>query len=201
MGNAVAAAIEYDRAKQKMAIFTPSRLFIYYYARMLEGTISEDAGCEIRDGVKVSAQYGAPPEIVWPYTEKKFAELPSVAAQKAAIHDRALEYRRVDQTLESLKACLTDGFPFIFGFKTFENFHADKVERTGVLELPKANDSRSGAHAVLCVGYDNAKGGRFVIRNSWGWKFGVQGYFTMPYDYVCNPDLSDDFWVIKKIES
>ncbi|MGA9452298.1 MAG: peptidase, partial [Verrucomicrobiia bacterium] len=37
--NAIAAAIQFDRMKQKLAqIFTPSRLFIYYNERAMEHT-------------------------------------------------------------------------------------------------------------------------------------------------------------------
>ncbi|SPQ01943.1 hypothetical protein NBG4_80043 [Candidatus Sulfobium mesophilum] len=28
-----------------------------------------------------------------------------------------------------------------------------------------------------------------------GW--GMKGYFTMPYDYLSDRDLSDDFWTIR----
>ena len=46
---------------------TPSRLFIYYNERAMEGTVAEDSGAEIRDGIKSVAQLGAPPETDWPY--------------------------------------------------------------------------------------------------------------------------------------
>src|SRR6266480_4518671 len=42
--NAIAAAFEFEMKKQELADFMPSRLFIYYYERALEGSISEDAG-------------------------------------------------------------------------------------------------------------------------------------------------------------
>jgi hypothetical protein len=38
---------------------------------------------------------------------------------------------------------------------------------------------------------------RVLVRNSWGPAWGKKGYFTMPYDYVANRDLSDDFWTIR----
>jgi len=55
--NAIAAAIEFDQRKELLAApFTPSRLFIYYNERALEGTISNDSGAMIRDGIKSVAQ-------------------------------------------------------------------------------------------------------------------------------------------------
>src|ERR1700691_5417909 len=50
--NAIGAAIEFDQMKQKLAASTPSRLFIYYNERALEGTIDSDCGAKTRDGIK-----------------------------------------------------------------------------------------------------------------------------------------------------
>jgi C1A family cysteine protease len=30
---------------------------------------------------------------------------------------------------------------------------------------------------------------------------GMKGYFTMPYKYVANRNLSDDFWTIRRGEN
>jgi len=48
------------------------------------------------------------------------------------------------------------------------------------------------------VGYDNNKG-RFLVRNSWGAKWGTDGYYWMPYDVVLSADHSRDFWTIKSV--
>ena len=51
--NAIAAAYEYDQIKQnEKDVFIPSRLFIYYNERKMEGSIDTDSGAEIRDGIK-----------------------------------------------------------------------------------------------------------------------------------------------------
>ena len=43
--NAIAAAVEFDQRKQNLAQpFTPSRLFIYYNERALEGNFAADSG-------------------------------------------------------------------------------------------------------------------------------------------------------------
>ncbi len=51
--NAIAAAFEYDAIIQngKDNEFTPSRLYIYYNERLLEGTVQEDSGASISDSV------------------------------------------------------------------------------------------------------------------------------------------------------
>ncbi len=40
--NSISAAIEFDRLKEKLSDFMPSRLFIYYNERAMEGTIGTD---------------------------------------------------------------------------------------------------------------------------------------------------------------
>src|SRR5450432_2708498 len=65
--NAIAAALEFDRDKQKLADFMPSRLFIYYNERAMEKTTGSDAGAQIRDGIKSVGKQGVCPETEWPY--------------------------------------------------------------------------------------------------------------------------------------
>src|SRR5207248_11655824 len=43
--NAIGGAIEFDQMREKLPqIFIPSRLFIYYNERVIEGTVKTDAG-------------------------------------------------------------------------------------------------------------------------------------------------------------
>ena len=50
--NAIAAALQFDRKKQKLSDFIPSRLFIYYNERSMEHSVPLDNGAQIRDGIK-----------------------------------------------------------------------------------------------------------------------------------------------------
>src|SRR2546430_490025 len=50
--NAIAAAIEFDRKKQKLRDFIPSRLFIYYNERSIERSVPLDNGAQIREDWK-----------------------------------------------------------------------------------------------------------------------------------------------------
>ena len=93
--NAIAAAIEFDRKKQRLTDFVPSRLFIYYNERVMEGTVSSDLGAQIRDGIKSVNKIGAPPETDWPYDIAKFAQKPPTKAYTDAKLDRAIQYQKV----------------------------------------------------------------------------------------------------------
>jgi len=79
-GNSIAGSIQFEQMKQNLKSFVPSRLFIYYNERVLEHTVNSDSGAQIRDGMKVVAKLGAPPETDWPYDIAKFAEKPPANA-------------------------------------------------------------------------------------------------------------------------
>ena len=66
--------------------------------------------------------------------------------------------------------------------------------------MPAASEQVLGGHAVVAVGYDDSQQ-RFIIRNSWGTGWGQQGYFTMPYAYLTERNLSSDFWTIRLVQS
>jgi C1A family cysteine protease len=198
--NAIAAAVEFDQMKQGLAdVFPPSRLFVYYNERVMEGTVDEDAGAMIRDGIKSVSKQGAPHEALWPYTIGKFRTKPSPPAFKDARKHPAVLYQRVSPDLPQLRGCLASGYPFVFGFSVYESFESPAVAKSGRVPMPKPKEKLLGGHAVLAVGYDHAKA-RFIVRNSWGPGWAQAGYFTMPYDYLLDGNLSDDFWTIKLVQ-
>jgi C1A family cysteine protease len=197
--NANAGAVEFDQRKQKLQQpFTPSRLFIYYNERALGGTIASDSGAMLRDGIKTVAGDGACPESMWPYLPGKFAERPSAQCYKAGKTHPAVQYSRVAQDIGTMKACLAAGYPFVFGFTVYQSFESDEVAHTGAAAMPDASEVALGGHAVLAVGYDDASN-RFLVRNSWGTSWGMGGYFTLPYAYLSNANLADDFWTIRVV--
>lgn len=190
---------QFVRMKQGLDGFPISRLLLYYNERAMEGTVNEDAGAEIRSGMKSVAKQGVCPEDLWPYDIKKFTKKPPRTAYRRALKHQTVRYMRVAQTLEQLKGCLAEGFPFVFGFTVYESFDVGKVAKTGMMSMPKASEASLGGHAVMAVGYSNAKK-RFLIRNSWGTDWALKGYFWMPFDYITSSDLADDFWTIRQVE-
>jgi C1A family cysteine protease len=196
--NAIAALVEYQQHVQKEATGIPSRLFIYYCERVLEHSVNEDAGAEIRDGMKVVAKQGAPPEGDWPYHIAKFAVKPPAKAYADAVKHEALAYKRVTQTVQGVQGALAAGHPVVFGFSVYSSFESDEVAKTGIVPLPDVNNEELlGGHAVLAVGYDTASL-TFRVRNSWGTGWGQHGYFTMPFNYLLDKSLASDLWTLTR---
>ena len=195
--NAIGAAIQFEQIKRnRRESFVPSRLFIYYNERALEHSIASDSGAGIRSGIKTVTRRGVCPEPLWPYRVRQFRVKPLRDCYSRATRYRGLTYRRVPRTLPTLKACLASGYPFVFGFTVYQSLHSPEVTRTGRGEMPIKHDKIRAGHAVLAVGYDDSEE-RFILRNSWGNKWGMEGYFTLPYDYLMNRHLSQDFWTIR----
>jgi C1A family cysteine protease len=94
-----------------------------------------------------------------------------------------------------MKACLAMGVPFVFGFSVYDHVMTAAVARSGAIRMPKPKERLQGGHAVMAVGYDDTTQ-TLLIRNSWGEGWGKQGYGTLPYGYLTDRNLSDDFWCI-----
>jgi C1A family cysteine protease len=196
--NGIAAAIEFDQRKLGQLTFTPSRLFIYYQERVIEGNVDQDAGAQIRDGIKAVRTIGASSENDWPYDISKFADKPPSIAYSDAKHDLVTGYLSVAQDINQMRGCLAEGYPFVFGFTVYSSFESDEVAQTGEVPMPGSNEQVLGGHCVLAVGYDDSSR-TFIVRNSWGSSWGQGGYCYMPYDYLLSPDLASDFWTIRAV--
>jgi len=197
--NAIGAAVQFEQIRQKEPKpFAPSRLFIYYNERVMEHTVGQDAGAQIRDGIKSMNHIGACPETDWPYVITKFTQKPTARAFKDAPLGKALSYQRVVQTLDQMKGCLAGGFPIVLGISVYESFESRHVAKTGVVPMPAKSEKLLGGHAILAVGYHDADQ-RFIMRNPWGTSWGMRGYFTIPYAYLTDSNLCDDLWTIQMV--
>ncbi len=200
--NAIGSAIQFGLKKLDSKYnFMPSRLFIYYNERVIEGTVNIDNGAEIRNGIKTVNKQGVCPESMWKYNDGKtiFKKKPVVKCYTEALNHQVLNYHRIEKNLNYMKSCLAEGFPFVFGFTVYDAFESDVVAKTGVLNMPAKTEQVVGGHAVLCIGYDDTTN-RFLVRNSWNTDWGKKGNFTIPYEYLTHPNLADDMWTIRLVE-
>lgn len=205
--NAINGVVQYLNMKQYGTIgsWIPSRLFVYYNERVMLDTVNEDSGAMIRDGIKSINKQGVCLEIPsWPYDVNKFSVKPPQTAYDEALLHQSLKYARVSQSEQDIESRLFEGFPIVIGIMIYSSFMSDAVAKSGEVPMPKRFwmwklEKLLGGHAVVIVGYNNTKK-KFIVRNSWGDKWGVKGYFTIPYEYVLDGDLADDFWTIQLME-
>ena len=129
--NVLCAAFEYEQKRQfKDYDFEPSRLFLYYNQRVIEGFIEHDSGGSIRDGIKIINKLGICSETECLYNPLNYAIRPTVKAYLDAQKHKSIKYKRVKKDLNSIKSALTLRYPISFGFTVYESFE-DPEQVTG----------------------------------------------------------------------
>jgi C1A family cysteine protease len=191
--NALCAAFSFD-----LPTFIGSRLFVYYNERLIENSISIDAGASLSDGVKSLKTYGICPESSWPYVISQFASKPPESCYTSALTHKALTAYNIKNNLLAMQTSLVSGFPFVVGILVYSSFESQQVAKTGIVPMPGPKDQLLGGHAVLVCGYNDLKK-QFIVRNSWGTNWGDAGYFYLPYAYLLNSRLSSDLWTINTV--
>ena len=185
-----------------------SRLFVYKTTRNLMG-VTGDTGAWLRDTMAALVLCGVPPEKYYPYVTADFDNEPPSFIYAVADNFEALKYFSHDagesntkKLLDSVKRFLAYGVPSMFGFYGFPSF--DDNEGVGQIPYPCPQEGAEWGHAIVAVGYDDAKKikntkcnkstkGALLIRNSWSESWGERGYGWLPYQYILDR-LALDFW-------
>lgn len=207
--NAGVALAEYYQLRTRGRHLEGSRLFLYKATRNLLGW-SGDTGAYLRTTMKAMALFGVPPEPYWPYEINRFEEEPSAFIYALGQNFQAAKYYRLDPpgqdpalTLRRVKENVAAGLPAMFGFTVYSSIPGVGAG-TGDIPFPATTDRVNGGHAVVVVGYDDARDvrgdkGALLIRNSWGDAWGEAGYGWLPYRYVLS-GLAVDFWSLISAE-
>lgn len=193
--NAIAGGFSYALKKECGELIIPSRLFIYYNERDMEGSVASDSGAMIRDGIKSLVKLGACREKLWAYSDgpTKFKRKPSTKCFTEALNHQLVTYQRVTGPA-GIQAAIAAGYPVVAGFTVYESFESDAVAKSGVVPIPAPGEQVMGGHAILIVGYSKiAK--RWVVRNSWAADWGDQGYCYMPFEIPFT-----DCWMMSVVE-
>jgi C1A family cysteine protease len=195
--NALCAVVCYTDPSLKQC--GASRLFVYYNERVIEHSVSQDAGATLSDGILSLQKYGVCPEPSWPYKIKKFTLKPNPQCYTQALQNKAIQVQNINNNLDEMRSALVAGYPFVVGILVYSSFETSKVASTGTVPMPNTNTEQLlGGHAVVAVGYDDTKQ-VFIMRNSWGTSWGNKGYFTLPYAYLLDNNLTSDLWCIQKM--
>jgi C1A family cysteine protease len=192
--NAIVSGLrEYLLIKNNAPLVRLSRAFLYYEEREKEGTADQDAGAMPVDGMATLKNIGVCPESEMPYSDTDFTTAPTNQDILDAARYKIAEYRAVP-SMALMKAALAEENPVVLGFQVYSSFESDEVAKTGIVPVPHvSHEQLLGGHAVLAVGYDDAKQW-VIVRNSWGEGWGDKGYCYMPYGYFTQ-HLISDYWV------
>lgn len=197
-GNGVACLLDYAHIMNAGAQwFTPSRLYLYYQARVMEGTINQDAGAQIRDVISGALKFGAPRESLWPYNIGRFSWDPNAKANADAANHQALKAYKL-QSLDDIKRALSAGWPVVFGVPVYAEIEGLNSKNYTV-PMPGKYARSIGGHCMVFVGHDE-KTQMFKVRNSWGTGWGLKGHCLLPYAYAKRFEAGLDAWEIVAAE-
>ncbi|MCB9704240.1 MAG: hypothetical protein H6711_20300 [Myxococcales bacterium] len=183
-----------------------SPMFHYYMARprgsrLHSLSIAEGLSSAVRDGICPQALHPQP------ITPAGAAVPPSDAAIAAArelagtafnpalgFEESRLDYRSVDGRRRgpAWREALAAGWPILVGIWLTAGYRA--ITRQRPIHGADLDGRQSVGHAVLCVGYDPARGFRIVDVK--GERFGERGTWWMPTDLAEGP-LVHESWTLR----
>lgn len=147
--------------------------FMYTECKKIDGIPNLD-GTYPRTAMQILNTLGVAPESDWPYNLGKNSQPKSQNIYADAKPQLIKGYARL-ATVNDMIAQLMLAGPFIAGVWVTDGWYTDKCVRTGVIDAKVRRNNKSGGHAICVMGY-NAEKNMFEIRNSWGTRYGDQGY-------------------------
>lgn len=169
-----------------------SAAFLYTLCKQIDG-LPDQEGTTPRSALQVLRKVGICKEELMPYSTLSSLPAPRVPsptpeALSAASSFRIQTYAQLcayndrdrSQMVNTMRQALKEQGPFIMALLICSNFKPDK---DGFLPVPEGGVQ--GGHAVGIVG-DLPDQQAFILRNSWGRSWGLDGYAYLPYEWVAS---------------
>ena len=171
---ALVASLETKMQYQLQELYDPdlSEAHLYFYPG---GTI-EQGYVHIEDAAQYLVDYGVPDEGCFPDPHRNF-DTPFESLE--GWEERTIKIQDwgwIELTAESIKSALIEYGPLPFCIRFPQNFY----NYYGGVFKYKGEDM-VGGHVVTIVGYDDSKE-CWIIKNSWGTKWGEDGWCRISYD-------------------
>jgi hypothetical protein len=207
-GHGTVDALEWSfRFKHKKNL-TLSPADAYLGGRIIEASIKEDSGCEIRDVIKAAANDGVCLNQYMPYSDQKLAtKRTKISVRNARAHQVGVGYYRCDDngtnrevTVDNMIRALDSNMPVVGGYSWLSCLDTSTFEQTGVMPAPFGK--LEGGHCNDCVGVD-IPSRVFLWHNSYGSEYGAKhpvsgqgGFVVMPFTWVLS-GAADDMWAVR----
>lgn len=205
---AVSAIYEYILKKNYRSDHDLSERFLYYNSRKDDNRLDKE-GTAISTAIRSVGKTGICTEEIWPYSHTEYNVEPSQDAYNDAEARKIKKAMNVvlgDDTTknrDALRSAIAEGYPVVISLNLFEAF--DHIGNDGMVPVPSSDDkqlSRDGSdssrHAMVACGYDD-KNEVFKVRNSWGERFGKDGYCYVPYAYMCDHKFLNCAYIITEV--
>lgn len=189
----VLAAVQFDRVARSLIPWVPSARFLFYHLSLVKRTVETN----LKLALKTLKKFGVPGEVAWPSEPipmKQYLAKPPQEVYDFALTNR-YAFKSVKRSLKAIHATLTAGSPIMFTFDVPSDFGSnEQIAKTGFFHWTKINPPIA-RHAGLITGLIPMLGNEFqaLILNSFGPKWGIDGYFTMPLHYLLSRHCRDFF--------
>ena len=197
VANATGDAFEILMGLEGKAVQQISRLFIYWNARLQNKTTDQDKGSFISLAMQGLVDYGVCRESTWDYNHSLVFSQPNLIAYKEGDDNRAKNFYKIrtegDDMLNDIIASLQAQHPVVFGVPVGQDFE----DYTGEEKIFDAPVKSLGNHALMIVGADVEKK-NFLIRNSWGDGWGLDGHCWFSAEYLTT--AAQDLHVVTKMD-
>lgn len=183
-----------DREQIDRETFSPA--FIYKQIKSANDTNCQNGSC-ISDAMALLKNKGVPKYSLF---SPMCADYIPTNLYNSAYDYRIENYFRLFSSIEEYsvkvqktKKAIAEDCPVIIGMNCYASFSSAKECWNGV------KDTYRGGHAMCVVGYDDNKfGGAFLIMNSWGTNWGVNGFTWVKYsDYTSTVKYAYQLYVPK----
>lgn len=186
----VATMLHYSLLKQNLPIFPPSRIFIFKnfeYYEDLKGILTLE---NIFQAVKT---YGFCSENDLPYSEDLIY---NDISKKDNLYEKAeafkyIETYRVENNLEIIKTILENRYPILVGVSVYQ----DMNRIVSTMTLPEKDDICLGGISLVLVGFSEERKS-FLAMASMGRDFASSGYILIPYEYILDPLLCFERYIV-----
>ena len=148
-------------------------------------------GAYLRDGMEAMKNIGSVPFKDFGYTDETCQIFPDNSHKNQAAQYKIKGYNRLTRgannyatDMNGIKQHLAQGAPVVVGMMVGQSFQHNMMNRE-IWNPSRAdyNGYNLGGHAMCVVGYDdNYAGGAFRIMNSWGPRWGDDGYVWVRYE-------------------
>lgn len=167
-----------------------SAAFLYSLCKKNDGIPGQE-GTTPKIAMQMLQKYGICPEVTMPYSTLANLPAPQVPEASVAVINTAAVYKiktyaqlccnsdiSRSATIQAMRTALKNEGPFMVALLVCDNFIPD-----GKGKLPLPAGMIRGGHAVGIVG-DLPDQGCFILRNSWGNYWGLNGYALLPYEWI-----------------
>lgn len=171
---ALCAALETIMQYQKNDTYNAdlSETHLYFYA----GGTYESGYVNLIDAANYLVNVGVPDEGCYPDPQRAY-DYPFISLE--GWENRTVkinEWGWVNNTVADIKEALIEHGPLVFCALFWKDFY---IYHTGVYRHKWG--APAGGHVMTIIGYDDSEE-CFIVKNSWGASWGLDGYYKMAYD-------------------